>query len=219
MRAKTMFLVIFLLSLLTTVPPAQSQSVDPKCIDEVDKHCGLVEPGFGRIQKCFEDNIRKFSPVCQTQLTEGKADAAAGVSESRRRKELNQPTADANTRTADADTRRVDAITVTNEAIVELSDPPGLGKRTTVDPNRRWGSDVGVIKSATAKLQHALSTAGDGNKRAQHLLQLAVDYGKAGEHKEARLAAQGALWNLCKAANKTDAPCDTVPKYGSYVAP
>jgi hypothetical protein len=200
--------------------------VDPQCIDEVDKYCGLVEPGFGRIQKCFEDNIRKFSPMCQTQLTEGKADAAAGVSETRRSKERTQSTADADTRTADAnartadaDTRTADAITLTNAAIVELSDPPGLGKRTTVDPNRRWGSDVGVIKSATAKLQHALSTAGDGNKRAQHLLQLAVDYGKAGEHKEARLAAQGALLNLCKSANKTDAPCDTAPKYGSYVAP
>ena len=216
MRAKTMLPVLFLLSLLMTVTPAQSQSVDPQCIDEVDKYCGLVEPGFGRIQKCFEDNIRKFSPMCQTQLTEGKADAAAGVSRSRSPKE---PMADANARTADADTRTADAITLTNDAIVELSDPPGLGKRTTVDPNRRWGSDMGVIKSATAKLQHALSTAGDGNKRAQHLLQLAVDYGKAGEHKEARLAAQGALLNLCKAANKTDAPCDTVPKYGSYVAP
>ena len=211
MRAKTMVLVIFLLSLLTTVPPAQSQGVDPKCIDEVDTYCGLVEPGFGRIQKCFDDNIRKFSPMCQTQLTEGKADAAAGVSQSRSRKELNE-TADANARTADA-------INLTNAAIVELSDPPGLGKRTTVDPNRRWGSDVGVTKSATAKLQQALSMPGNGDKRAQHLLQLAVDYGKAGEHKEARLAAQGALLNLCKAANKTDAPCDTVPKYGSYVAP
>ena len=225
MRAKTMVLVIFLLSLLTTVPPAQSQGVDPKCIDEVDKHCGLVEPGFGRIQKCFDDNIRKFSPMCQTQLTEGKADAAAGVSQSRSRKELNETadanarTADANARTADANARTADAINLTNAAIVELSDPPGLGKRTTVDPNRRWGSDVGVIKSATAKLQQALSTPGNGDKRAQHLLQLAVDYGKAGEHKEARLAAQGALLNLCKAANKTDAPCDTVPKYGSYVAP
>jgi len=157
--------------------------------------------------------------MCQTQLTEGKADAAAGVSQSRRPKEQTSPTADANARTADADTRTADAINLTNAAIVELSDPPGLGKRTTVDPNRRWGSDVGVIKSATAKLQNALSTAGDGNKRTQHLLQLAVDYGKAGEHKEARLAAQGALLNLCKSANKTDAPCDTAPKYGSYVAP
>ena len=111
-----------------------------------------------------------------------------------------------------------DAIALTNEAIVELTDAPGLGKRTTVDPNKRWGSDVTVIASATAKLQQALSEGG-GNARAQHLLQLAVDYGKANEHKEARLAAQGALLNLCQAAGKTDAPCDNVPKYGSYVAP
>ena len=114
---------------------------------------------------------------------------------------------------------QADPITLTNDAIVELTDAPGLGKRTTVDLNKRWGSDVGVIKSATEKLQQALSEAGGGNARAQHLLQLAVDYGKAGLHKEARLAAQGTLLNLCQAGNKTDAPCDTVPKYGSYVAP
>jgi hypothetical protein len=116
-------------------------------------------------------------------------------------------------------TVQADPITLTNDAIVELTDAPALGKRTTVDLNKRWGSDVGVMKSATEKLQQALSEAGGGNARAQSLLQLAVDYGKASEHKEARLAAQGALLNLCQAANKTDAPCDSVPKFGSYVAP
>lgn len=208
MQAKVMLLAVFLLSLLTAVTPAQSQSVDPQCIDQVERHCGRIEPGSGRIQKCFEDNIDKFSPMCQTQLTEGKADAAAGIAQNRRGQELKEPTE-----------RKADAITLTSDAIAELTDPPGLGLRTTVDPFKRWGSDVSVIKSATAKLQDALSKAEGGNERAQHLLQLAVDYGNAGEHKEARLAAQGALWNLCKAANKTDAPCNTVPKYGSYVAP
>ena len=205
MRAKVMLLAVFPLSLLTAVTPAQSQSVDVQCIDEVETYCGRIEPGFGRIQKCFDDNIDKFSPMCRTQLTEGKADAAAGIAQSRRPKQPEE--------------LKADAITLTNDAIVELSDAPGLGKRSTVDIYKRWGSDVGVIKSATSKLQEALSKVGDGNGRAQHLLELAVDYGKAGEHKEARLAAQGALSHLCKTANKTDAPCDTAPKYGSYVAP
>ena len=205
MRAKVMLLAVFPLSLLTAVTPAQSQSVDVQCIDEVETHCGRIEPGFGRIQKCFDDNIDKFSPMCRTQLTEGKADAAAGIAQSRRPKQPEE--------------LKADAITLTNDAIAELSDTPGLGKRATVDPKKRWGSDVSVIKSATAKLEEALNKLGGGNERAQHLLQLAVDYGKAGEHKEARLAAQGALLHLCKAGNKTDAPCDTVPKYGAYVAP
>jgi hypothetical protein len=114
---------------------------------------------------------------------------------------------------------QADPIELTNDAIVELTDPPALGKRTTVDLNKRWGSDVGVIASATAKLQSALNEASGGSARAQHLLKLAVEYGKWFEHKEERLAAQGALLNLCQAANKTDTPCDKVPKYGSYVAP
>src|SRR5262245_23125539 len=88
---------------------------------------------------------------------------------------------------------QADPIELTNDAIVELTDPPGLGKRTTVDLNKRWGSDVGVIASATAKLQSALNEASGGSARAQHLLKLAVDYGKWFEHKEERLAAQGAL--------------------------
>jgi hypothetical protein len=114
---------------------------------------------------------------------------------------------------------QADPITLTNDAIVELTDAPGNGKRTTVDVNKRWGSDVGVIKSATEKLQNALNEAGNASGRATHLLQLAVEYGQSAQHKEARLAAQGALLNLCQGANKTDAPCDKVPKFGSYVAP
>ena len=114
---------------------------------------------------------------------------------------------------------QADPIALTNDAIVELTDAPALGKRTTVDPNKRWGADVGVIASATTKLEQALSEAGGGDARAKHLLELAVGYGKSQQHKEARLAAQGALLKLCQASSKTDAPCDKVPKYGSYTAP
>lgn len=114
---------------------------------------------------------------------------------------------------------QADPIALTNDAIAELTDAPGVGKRTTVDLNKRWGSDVGVIASATAKLQNALNEAGSSSQRTKDLLQLAIDYGKASLHKEQRLAAQGALLNLCQAANNTGPGCDTVPKYGSYVAP
>jgi hypothetical protein len=203
MQKKVMLLAVFLLSFLAAVAPAQSQFVDPQCIDQLKSQCGEIEPGSGRIQKCFDDNRDKFSPVCQQQLMEGKAEAAAGMVQSGQGKELG----------------KADPITLTNDAIVDLTDAPGLGKRTTVDLNKRWGSDVGVIASATAKLQSALNKASDSSARAQHLLKLAVEYGKWFEHKEERLAAQGALLNLCQAANKTDTPCDKVPKYGSYVAP
>jgi hypothetical protein len=111
---------------------------------------------------------------------------------------------------------QADPIQLVNDAIVELTDAPALGKRTTVDLNKRWGADVGVMKSATAKLQQALSEVG-GNANARAQLQLAVEYGMAQEHKEARLSAQGALYYLCQGASGPG--CDTVPKYGSYTAP
>jgi hypothetical protein len=120
-----------------------------------------------------------------------------------------------------AQAQLADAIQLVNDAVVELSDPPGLGKRTTVDPLRRWGSDVGVIKSATAKLQDATGkaqSAGVG-RSALHQLEMATEYGQADEHKEARLSAQGALFYLCQANNGQGPGCDTVPKKGAYVAP
>lgn len=120
-----------------------------------------------------------------------------------------------------AQAQLADAIQLVNDAIVELTDPPGLGKRTTVDPLKRWGSDVGVIKSATAKLQDALGKAqsGGAGRPALHQLEMATEYGQAAEHKEARLSAQGALFHLCKANDGQGPGCDTVPKYGAYVAP
>lgn len=114
-----------------------------------------------------------------------------------------------------------DAIQAVNDAIVELTDPPGLGKRTTVDLQKRWGSDVTVIDSATAKLQDGLSKAQSGGvgSDAMRQLRLAVDYGKARLHKEARLSAQGALRHLCVANQDQGPGCDKAPKYGSYTAP
>ena len=75
-----------------------------------------------------------------------------------------------------------DAIQAVNDAIVELTDAPGLGKR-------------------------------------MRQLKLAVEYGKARLHKEARLSAQGALRHLCVANQDQGPGCDTVPKFGSYTAP
>ena len=114
-----------------------------------------------------------------------------------------------------------DAIQAVNDAIVELTDAPGLGKRTTVDVTKRWGSDRSVIDSATAKLQDGLSKAQSGGVSGGALRQvkMAVDYGKARLHKEARLSAQGALRHLCVANQDQGPGCDTVPKFGSYTAP
>jgi hypothetical protein len=112
-----------------------------------------------------------------------------------------------------------DAISLTNQAIIELTDAPGLGGRTTVDINKRWGADVGQIKKATGLLQDALSNARSANasRAATMKLEEAIVYGQATMHKETRLYAQGALFHLCKGASGPG--CDKVPKYGSYVAP
>jgi hypothetical protein len=78
------------LSLWLTQDPAASfpQGVDPQCIDELERQCGEVQPGSGRIQQCFDDKINNFSPMCQEKLKEGKAAIAAAILEDRHHKEL-----------------------------------------------------------------------------------------------------------------------------------
>ena len=80
------------LSLWLTQDSAASfpQGVDPQCIDELERQCGEVQPGSGRIQQCFDDKINNFSPMCQEKLKEGKASIAAAIAilENRYHKEL-----------------------------------------------------------------------------------------------------------------------------------
>jgi hypothetical protein len=102
-----------------------------------------------------------------------------------------------------------------SQAIKELTDHPGLGKRTTVDLNARGGADVGQIDKAAGLLQEALNRTSDANAKLQ--LELAVAYARAREHKEARLSAQGALYYLCQSGGGDG--CDKAPKFGSYTAP
>jgi hypothetical protein len=64
------------------------QGVDPQCIDELERQCGEVQPGSGRIQQCVDDKINNFSPMCQEKLKEGKAVIAAAIFENRHHKEL-----------------------------------------------------------------------------------------------------------------------------------
>ena len=63
----------------TQATPATAQGTDPQCIDELQRECGDVQPGSGRIQQCFDDKINNFSPMCQEKLKEGKAAIAAAV--------------------------------------------------------------------------------------------------------------------------------------------
>ena len=111
-----------------------------------------------------------------------------------------------------------DAISLTNDAITELTDFPGNGKRYTVDLNKLGGADVRQMKKAAGLLQDALGKArSGGSARAVHLLEMATAFANSSLHKEARLKAQGALYHLCQGASGPG--CDTVPKFGSYVAP
>ena len=62
------------------------QGVDPQCIDELERQCGEVQPGSGRIQQCFDDKINNFSSMCQEKLKEGKAAIAASILATRHEK-------------------------------------------------------------------------------------------------------------------------------------
>lgn len=115
-----------------------------------------------------------------------------------------------------------DALAKTAQAVKELTDFPALGKRTTVDVNARGGADVGQMGKAAGLYQEALASAksGSADAKAIHQLEMALAYAKTRQHKEARLSGEGALFYLCKQNNgDPKETCDTVPKFGSYVAP
>ena len=71
-----------------TQASSSAVGVDPQCIDELERQCGDVQPGSGRIQQCFDDKINNFSSMCQEKLKEGKAAIAAAILENRHHKEL-----------------------------------------------------------------------------------------------------------------------------------
>jgi hypothetical protein len=67
---------------------SSAEGTDPRCIDELQRECGDVQPGSGRIQQCFDDKINNFSSMCQEKLKEGKAAIAAAILENRHNKQL-----------------------------------------------------------------------------------------------------------------------------------
>ena len=68
--------------------PTTAQDIDPQCINEFERQCGEVQQGSGRLQKCFDDKIDNFSPMCQEKLKEGKAAIAAAILGNRHEKQL-----------------------------------------------------------------------------------------------------------------------------------
>ena len=68
--------------------PSSAEGTDPRCIDELQRQCGEVQPGGGRIQKCFDDKIDNFSPMCQQKLKENKSAIAAAIMSDRHQREL-----------------------------------------------------------------------------------------------------------------------------------
>jgi hypothetical protein len=112
-----------------------------------------------------------------------------------------------------------DAISLTNQAIIELTDLPGAGKRAQAEFSKVGGADVRQIAKANNLLRQALDKAKAANASALAIMKLeeAIEASAHNQHKEPRLYAQGALYHLCQGAGGPG--CDTVPKFGSYVAP
>jgi hypothetical protein len=115
-----------------------------------------------------------------------------------------------------------EAINLTNQGVEELTDWPAQGGRHKVDINKIGGADIREGKKAGALFQDALAKARSGNASRMAIFKLeeAVVRAPEGQHKDARLMAQGALFYLCKDnGGKPEETCNKVPKYGSYTSP
>ena len=91
-----------------------------------------------------------------------------------------------------------------------------------MDLDKIAGADIRQGKKAGGLFQDALAKAKSGNagKMAIFKLEEAVVRAPEGQHKDARLMAQGALFYLCKDNGGQPAEtCNKVPKFGSYTSP
>ena len=102
----------------TGTQTTSAEGTDPRCIDELQRECGDVQPGSGRLQQCFDDKINNFSPMCQEKLKEGKAAIAAAVTTTRHEQSLS------GTQRKDAAVRS--ATDAVREARKNLSEAGGL---------------------------------------------------------------------------------------------
>jgi len=102
----------------TSTQASSVEGADPRCIEELQRECGDVQPGSGRLQQCFDDKINNFSAMCQDKLKDGKAATAAAVTTTRHEQSLS------GTQRTDAAVRS--ATDAVREARKNLSEAGGL---------------------------------------------------------------------------------------------
>lgn len=55
---------------------AQSREQQPRaCHDDIQKYCGQVKPGEGRMVRCMKENEKNFSPACKTEMEKHRKQA------------------------------------------------------------------------------------------------------------------------------------------------
>jgi hypothetical protein len=73
----------------------QDLRIDPECRAEFEKLietlCQGIEPGSGRIRKCYEDNESALTPSCREQVGARKSEAAAMLVKPKKEGELATP--------------------------------------------------------------------------------------------------------------------------------
>jgi len=121
-----------------------------------------------------------------------------------------------------AQAQLAEAINLTNDGVEVLTDWPAVGGRYKVDINKLSGADFREQKKAADLFQQALAKAKAGNASRMAIFKLeeAVVRAPEGQHKDARLMAQGALFYLCKDnGGRPEEICNKVPRFGSYTSP
>ena len=46
------------------------------CHDDIQKYCGQVKPGEGRMVRCMRENAKNFSPACQADMEKHRQQGA-----------------------------------------------------------------------------------------------------------------------------------------------
>jgi hypothetical protein len=73
--------VLVCLIAVVTASPALAQDDNP-CAGDIERFCGNIQPGMGRIADCLKQNEDQLSPECKQQHLSEVADALRQTQES-----------------------------------------------------------------------------------------------------------------------------------------
>jgi hypothetical protein len=173
--------------------PEVAGLIDRECQAQLEKLCEGVQPGGGRVRKCFEANESKLTPSCRTQVYDhfSETTAIVGMTAMGLRKE-GEPTSkiEPKSKIAAKNKIRPDAIKTSEKTVfVDAATPvhaPSSQPRIQESAFRRYYNDPWYYEERDASYTMTARPAPDASPHSSHVVK-----GSVTRVKQVRNATQG----------------------------